>query len=141
MIPELFPENDEGQDHYAKYNTAKEIILSLAGSSAVADSLSLDNFIKTEGLSSLIYFFELDLNDVGYALLKKGKTDAAIHVFKLNVNYFPKSWNCYDSLADGYMKAENYSLALLNYKKSVEMNSENKHGHKQIHKIEKRGKR
>jgi hypothetical protein len=141
VIPELFPENDEGQDHYAKYNTAKEIILSLAGSSAVADSLSLDNFIKTEGLSSLIYFFELDLNDVGYALLKKGKTDAAIHVFKLNVNYFPKSWNCYDSLADGYMKAENYSLALLNYKKSVEMNSENKHGHKQIHKTEKRGKR
>ncbi len=29
---------------------------------------------------------------------EKEKTSASINVFKLNVKYFPGSWNCYDSL-------------------------------------------
>lgn len=140
-ISELFPDNTAGQFHYSKYNNAKETILSLAASSAVNDSLALDNFIEVEELYPMIKVFELNVNDAGYELLEKGKTAAAINVFKLNVKYFPKSWNCYDSLADAYMKAGDYPLALLNYKKSVEMNPENKDGQEQIRRIEKRRKR
>ncbi len=139
VIPEMFPDNTAGQFHYSKYNNAKEAIRSLVSSKTANDSLALDNFIEAEGLYPIIRVFEPDLNDAGYALLEKGKLPAAINVFKLNVKYFPKSWNCYDSLADGYMKAGKYSLALLNYKKSVEMNPDNEHGNEQILKIEKRG--
>ncbi|WP_291150348.1 tetratricopeptide repeat protein [Flavobacterium sp. UBA7680] len=138
IIPEMFPDNTAGQFHYSKWNNAKEAVRSLAVSSVANDSLALDDFIEAEKLYPMIKVMELDVNDVGYALLEKGKLTAAINVFKLNVKYFPKSWNCYDSLADGYMKAKEYSLALFNYKKSVEMNPKNEHGHNQIRKIEKR---
>lgn len=138
VIPEMFPDNSAGQFHYSKYNNAKEVIRSLGGSSVASDSLALANFIEAEELFPMIKVFELDVNDAGYALLEKGKITAAINLFKLNVHYFPNSWNCYDSLADAYMKAKEYPLALLNYKKSVEMNPKNEHGHDQIRKIQKR---
>lgn len=138
VIPEMFPDNTAGQFHYSKWNNAKEAVRSLAGSSVANDSLALDDFIEAEKLYPMIKVMELDVNDAGYALLEKGKFTAAINVFKLNVKYFPKSWNCYDSLADGYMKAKEYSLALFNYKKSVEMNPKNEHGHNQIRKLKKR---
>ncbi|MES2679595.1 MAG: hypothetical protein V4635_06900 [Bacteroidota bacterium] len=141
MIPEMFPGNNAGQIHYSRYNNAKEAIRSLAGSIVANDSLALDNFIEDEELYPMIRVFEPDINDAGYALLEKGKITAAINVFKLNVKYFPKSWNCYDSLADAYMKAKEYLLALVNYKKSVVMNPKNEHGHEQIRKIEKQGRR
>jgi tetratricopeptide (TPR) repeat protein len=141
VIPEMFHENTAGQFHYSKYNNAKEAIRSLARNVAANDSLALDNFIEAEELYPMIKVFEVDVNDVGYALLEKGKITVAINVFKLNVKYFPKSWNCYDSLGEAYMKAEEYSLALLNYKRSVEMNPENEPGQDQIRKIEKRRKR
>ena len=140
-IPEMFPDNAAGQFHYSKWNNAKEAVRSLAGSGAANDSLALDNFIESEGLYPMIKVLELDVNNVGYELLEKGKIAAAINVFKLNAKYFPKSWNCYDSLGDAYMKTKNYPLALLNYKKSVEMHPENEHGRKQIRKIEKLEKR
>lgn len=138
VIPEMFPDNSAGQFHYSKYNNAKEAIRSLASNAAVNDSLALADFIEAEELYPMIKVFETELNDVGYELLEKGKAAAAIQVFKLNLKYFPKSWNCYDSLADGYMKAKEYPLALLNYKKSVEMNPGNQHGLDQILKLEKR---
>lgn len=138
VIPEMFPDNVPGQIHYAKYNNAKETLQTLEKNDIAADSNALLTFIKTEGLYPIIRVFENEVNDVGYILLEKRKTTAAINVFKLNLNYFPKSWNCYDSLADGYMQAKEYSLALLNYKKSVEMYPENKHGRDQIRKIERR---
>jgi tetratricopeptide (TPR) repeat protein len=141
VVPELFPENVDGQFHYTKYNNAKEAIRSLASNNATYDSLALANFIETEELYPMLKVFEVELNDVGYELLEKGKVKAAINVFKLNVNYFPKSWNCYDSLADGYMKAKLYSLALLNYQRSVEMNPNNKHGIEQIRKLERQKRR
>lgn len=141
VIPEMFPDNTAGQYHYSKWNNAKEAVRSLVGNSTANDSLALDNFIEAEGLYPIIKVLELDVNDAGYALLEKGKITAAINVFKLNVKYFPKSWNCYDSLGDAYMKAKEYSLALLNYKKSVEMNPKNEHAHEQILKIQMHSKR
>lgn len=141
VIPEMFPDNTAGQFHYAKWNNAEEAVRSLAGSSVANDSLTLANFIEAEELFPMIKVMELDVNDAGYALLEKGKITAAINLFKLNVRYFPNSWNCYDSLADAYMKAKEYPLALFNYKKSVEMNPKNEHGHDQIRKIQKRASR
>jgi len=141
IIPELFPGNSAGQFHYAKYNNAKETLRALEKNELANDSLSLNNFIATEGLYPIIKVLEMDVNDVGYALLEKGNIPAAINVFKLNISYFPASWNCYDSLGDAYMQAKQYSLALLNYKKSVQMNPKNENGIKQIRKLEKQGVR
>lgn len=72
---------------------------------------------------------EDDVNDVGYELLYDDENvEAAIAVFKINVEEFPKSWNVYDSLGEAYVEAGNKRLALENYKKSVELDSNNKNG-------------
>jgi tetratricopeptide (TPR) repeat protein len=50
-------------------------------------------------------FNENDLNNLGYYLLNSQKFDAAIKIFKLNSEEYPKSANVYDSLVDAYMAA------------------------------------
>ncbi len=73
-------------------------------------------------------FDETTLNQLGYQVLSQGKTEDAIEVFKLNVQEYPKGWNCYDSLGEAYMKAGQKELAIQNYSKSIELNPDNKNG-------------
>ncbi len=63
------------------------------------------------------------------------KFQEAIKLFKLNVEYFPDSWNVYDSLAEAYMKNGNNDLAIKNYEKSLELNSENKNASEMLKKL------
>ncbi|MEL6822307.1 MAG: DUF3471 domain-containing protein, partial [Calditrichota bacterium] len=67
-------------------------------------------------------FSEGELNNLGYYYLGNRETETAIAIFKLNVEAYPDSWNPYDSLGEGYMKAGQNDLAIVNYKKALEMN-------------------
>jgi tetratricopeptide (TPR) repeat protein len=51
------------------------------------------------------------INNLGYAALSEDKTQDAIALFKRNVEANPNSANAYDSLADGYAKAEEWEDA------------------------------
>jgi CubicO group peptidase (beta-lactamase class C family) len=66
------------------------------------------------------------LNTLGYELLGRGHQKAAVEVFKLNVEAFPASWNVYDSLGEAYLAAGDKDLAAINYRRSVELNPENR---------------
>jgi tetratricopeptide (TPR) repeat protein len=68
---------------------------------------------------------ESELNNLGYQFLGMNKATEAIEIFKLNVEANPESFNVYDSLGEGYMTMGNDSLAIQNYKKSLELNSRN----------------
>lgn len=68
------------------------------------------------------------LNQLGYMLLGEKKMDDAIKVLQLNVQEYPKGWNCYDSLAEAYMNSGQKDLAITNYEKSLELNPDNKNG-------------
>ena len=70
---------------------------------------------------------ENDLNGWGYQLLAQKNALAALTIFKLNVTLYPKSANAYDSLAETLEATDNTSEALINYKKSLELNPQNKH--------------
>ena len=54
------------------------------------------------------------------------KIKEAIEIFKLNVKAYPDSWNVYDSLGEAYMVSGDKKRAIKNYKKSVNLNPENK---------------
>ncbi len=82
-----------------------------------------------------INFSESELNTLGYQLLGIKKIEAAIEIFKLNVEAYPESFNVYDSLAEAYMVGQNDSLALENYKKSLELNPQNVNAKRMIDKI------
>lgn len=70
-------------------------------------------------------FDENQLNTLAYAYLNKDENDIALALFKLNVEAFPKSSNPYDSLGEGYLKVGDTAQAIINYKKSLELNPAN----------------
>ena len=80
---------------------------------------------------------ETQMNDIGYFLLRKNKIKEAIEVFKLNVETHPNSANAYDSLGEAYSKANNKELAIVNYKKSLELNPQNKDAAEKLKQLEK----
>ncbi|NQT64400.1 MAG: serine hydrolase [Candidatus Marinimicrobia bacterium] len=61
------------------------------------------------------------LNRLGYWYLGQQLFERAIAVFLLNVEFYPESANCYDSLAEAYMKSGQNELAIIYYKKVLEL--------------------
>jgi CubicO group peptidase (beta-lactamase class C family) len=80
---------------------------------------------------------EDEINSVGYEFLNSEKINEAIEVFKLNVETFPASGNCYDSLGEAYLKNGNKELAIKNYKRSVELDPGNENGKKVLAELSK----
>lgn len=73
-------------------------------------------------------FSEEELNEFGYYYLSKNNIDFAVSVFKLNIVAFPNSFNVYDSYGEALLKQGKKKEAIKNYKKSVELNPNHKHG-------------
>ena len=78
-----------------------------------------------------------ELNKLGYELLKLGKINESITIFKLATNEFPKDANLFDSLGEGYYTNKQYDLALDSYKKAISLGGTNGNAEKMIEKIEK----
>lgn len=70
---------------------------------------------------------ETDLNDWAYRMLNGGgKKREALEIFKLNVFLYPESANVYDSLAEAFEAHGERKLAIENYKRSLELDPNNK---------------
>ncbi len=69
---------------------------------------------------------EEELNGWGYQLLAQKRFKEALSIFKLNVGLYPKSANAFDSLGEMYEVLEQPKDALVNYKRSLVLNKENK---------------
>jgi dienelactone hydrolase len=66
-------------------------------------------------------FPEAILNQLAYTRLQNGETDAAVELFKVNVEAFPTSSNAQDSLADGYAARGQNDLALAAEQKCLDL--------------------
>jgi predicted alpha/beta superfamily hydrolase len=84
---------------------------------------------------SQLYFDENEFNSLGYSLIAEGAIDAAIEVFKMNVDQNPQSANAYDSLGEAYMVNENRILAIENYEKSLELDPDNANAREMLGKL------
>ncbi len=69
-----------------------------------------------------------ELNSMGYEILRRGDTAAAVEIFKLNAEQFPRDWNVYDSLGEALLKAGDKPHAIESYRKSLELNPKNDNG-------------
>ena len=58
-------------------------------------------------------------NQMGYCLLEMEKADFAGQIFKMNVDYYPKIFNVYDSLGDFYLASKNKEKAIGSFKKAL----------------------
>lgn len=70
-------------------------------------------------------YTERDANGMGYALMNQGLLEAAVRLFELNVGSYPRSFNAWDSLAEGYMNQERWEEAIEHYERSLELNPAN----------------
>lgn len=73
-------------------------------------------------------FSEEQLNELGYHYINKNNVAFAVSVLEINVAAFPNSFNVYDSYAEALLKQGKNKKAIENYKKSIKLNPENKHG-------------
>jgi CubicO group peptidase (beta-lactamase class C family) len=81
-------------------------------------------------------FDEYLLNRLGYRLLGADRLQEAITVFELNVVEYPDASNPYDSLGEAYLAAGDTAKAIVNYRKSVELNPENTNGMAVLERLE-----
>jgi tetratricopeptide (TPR) repeat protein len=81
-------------------------------------------------------FSEGELNVLGYQLVGLKRAKDAIEIFKLNVEMFPSSGNPYDSLGEAYLEDGQKDLALVNYKKAVELDPKNSNAALIVRKLE-----
>jgi hypothetical protein len=105
------------------------------------DENKAENIIKEtldEGLKSGVVD-ESSINMAGYDYLFKEKHQMAVALFKFNVSKFPASFNTYDSLGEAYMNSNKKELAISNYKKSLELNPDNRNAEEMIKKMSKEG--
>lgn len=79
---------------------------------------------------------EFGLNRLGYAYLGNQDMEKALATFKLNVDYFPNSFNVYDSYGEALMTNNEIEKAIVNYKKSIELNPKNTNGIEMLKKLE-----
>ncbi|AYN00226.1 serine hydrolase domain-containing protein [Chryseobacterium sp. 3008163] len=76
-----------------------------------------------------------ELNKLGYELLRLGKNNESIEIFKLATKEFPKDANLFDSLGEAYFTNKQYNLALDSYKKAISLGGTNGNAEKMIEKI------
>ena len=79
-------------------------------------------------------FSEEDINTLGYSYMEKN-LEAALAIFKMNIDMFPASSNVYDSYGEALLKNGDKDLAIENYKKSVEINPGNTNGIQALEKM------
>ncbi|MBS1528458.1 MAG: alpha/beta hydrolase, partial [Bacteroidetes bacterium] len=75
------------------------------------------------------------INNCGYTQLRARHLANAIDLFSQNVKLHPNSFNAYDSLGEAYMDAGSKTLAISNYKKSLELNPHNDNGREMLKKL------
>lgn len=80
-------------------------------------------------------FSERSLNSIGYALLGQKDTSGAIRVFTLNAQFFPKSANAWDSLAEAYLNAGDTKMAKRHYEKSLKLDPKNENARSHLKKL------
>jgi len=73
-------------------------------------------------------FREVVLNELGYRVLSGGHKDVdlAINIFRLNTVAYPDAFNTWDSLAEACLENGDTPNAVKFYKKSLELNPENR---------------
>lgn len=103
--------------------------------SSVEVGLAQYRDLKTQQ-PSVYDFSEEELNRLGYQLLQTKKLKEADEIFKLNVEQYPKGFNTYDSLGEAYMISGDTTLAIQNYKKSLELNPENTNATETLRRLE-----
>ncbi len=75
---------------------------------------------------------ESSINAMAYRHLENGEIEAAISVFQLNTDTFPRSANTWDSLGEAIMNKGDHETAIRYYRRSLELDPGNSNAARMI---------
>jgi hypothetical protein len=78
---------------------------------------------------------ELELNALGYELLRQGRHGAAIAVLQLNTADHPGSSNAFDSLGEAYLEAGRREEAIRSYERALALQPGNENARQMLEKL------
>ena len=97
----------------------------------------LIQFIKKGDIAESKYdLSESGINNFGYQLMSQGKEKEASKIFKLNTVLYPNGFNTFDSYGECLLKLGDKASAIKAFKKSLELNPDNKNAEKVLSEIE-----
>ncbi|MFT4843868.1 MAG: tetratricopeptide (TPR) repeat protein [Planctomycetota bacterium] len=82
-------------------------------------------------------WLEFDVNELGYAYLKRGDAEIAIAAFAHNVVVYPASSNAFDSLGEAYMAAGKRQQAIVSYRRSIKLDPRNSNATRMLEELTK----
>ncbi|HBE72354.1 MAG TPA: hypothetical protein DDW52_29820 [Planctomycetaceae bacterium] len=129
--PDTFERANEG---YREFPSLAQRIYELAGDGKLDEAMRL--FKKERGQASF-YLREAEINNAGYALLRAGRTTAAIATFRINTEVFSRSWNAHDSLGEALAEAGKIQEARASYTQSIHLNPNNAAGKQRLQELSK----
>lgn len=115
---------------YIKRSLASHIVRTMFNNNSEI-ALQEYNKIKENSIGKYLVY-EDEFNAIAYNLLERKRIKEAIDVLNLSIKIFPGSANLYDSLGEMYLCQGNKKQALASYKKSFELNPNNKEAKKII---------
>ena len=117
----------------------KSVYLAIRKESLYNINKAIERYYLLKKNSEKEYSFENpnELNKLGYELLRLGKNNESIEIFKLATKEFPKDANLFDSYGEALLRNNQKDEAIKMYQKSVELNPENENGKQMLLKIEK----
>jgi CubicO group peptidase (beta-lactamase class C family) len=124
-----------GWNYTPDQTSAAELLMLVANTKGPQAVITRYSELKKAGSASAYDVDENTLIPLGYHFLFSGQTDAAIQIFQLEVEDYPKYWNAYDSLGEALLKAGQKDSAIKNYEKSIELNPQNRNGIDALKKI------
>ena len=104
----------------------------------IQQGILTDQNVSARGLASQLRKLvanESELNSCGYVLLMSGRVKESITVFRINVNLFPQSVNCLDSLGEAYTIAGQNDKAIQAYEAAQHLDPSNENVKKQLSKL------
>jgi CubicO group peptidase (beta-lactamase class C family) len=123
--------NDEAYELPNK--SATKVLYESIQSNGIAYGIS--NFKKIKDDSDY-YVNENEMNVLSYVFLQEDKAKISASVLELAIEQFPKAFNLYDSYGEVLLNLGEKEKAIENYKKSIELNPDNKHGIEVLRKLE-----
>lgn len=137
VIPDLFPENRNGQDFLNNYNAINSSLDLYKSEDILNDSIRYKNVTNTlfKNDIKLIGIFANKINEIGNSWIEQKNYRAAIGVFRISVKISSDFWIAYSTLADAYLKNKQEDLALINYEKSIELNPDYLEGRNHIEQL------
>ncbi len=92
--------------------------------SGANEAVNVYHRIRAADLDAVL-FTEARLNMIAYQYLQNGDIDAALALFRLNIETYPRSANVYDSYGEALLAKGDTASAIINYQKSLHLNPEN----------------